>query len=102
MYYKTEKNELPIIKSGSIYDEVYSFDGCFYLKYEPNNFPTEELGKITEEEFLSHRPDFEEEGFGEEPTQLDRIEAMVAKDRETIAQEAVDAYTMELIEEGVL
>lgn len=37
-----------------------------------------------------------------EPTQLDRIESMIAKDNETIAQEAVDAYTLELIEEGVL
>lgn len=102
MYYKTEKSELPVIKKGSVYDEVYNFEGCFYLKYEPDNFPAEELCEITEEEFLSHRPDFEEEAFEEEPTQLDRIEAMVAKDNETIAQEAVDAYTMELIEEGVL
>lgn len=37
-----------------------------------------------------------------EPTQLDRIEAMVAKSQEEIAQEARDAYTLELIEGGVI
>lgn len=38
----------------------------------------------------------------EEPTQLDRIESMVAKSQEEIAQEARDAYTLELIEGGVI
>lgn len=51
---------------------------------------------------VSDPPTEGEEPQEPEPTQLDRIEAMVAKDNETIAQEAVDAYTMELIEEGVL
>ena len=37
-----------------------------------------------------------------EPTQLDRIESMVAKSQEQIAQEARDAYTLELIEGGVI
>lgn len=37
-----------------------------------------------------------------EPTQLDRIESMVAKSQEEIAQEARDAYTDLLMEEGVL
>ena len=37
-----------------------------------------------------------------EPTQLDRIESMVAKSQEEIAQEARDAYTLELIEGGVI
>lgn len=97
MYYKTEKNELPVIKSGSIYDEVYSFEGCFYLKYEPDNFPTEELCEITEEEFLEHRPDFKEE-FEKEPTQLDRIEEAVNKSQ----QDVIDEYTLELIEGGVI
>lgn len=36
------------------------------------------------------------------PTQLDRIESMVAKSQEEIAQEARDAYTLELIEGGVI
>jgi len=37
-----------------------------------------------------------------QPTQLDRIEAAVAKSNEEIAQEARDAYTLELIEGGVI
>ena len=37
-----------------------------------------------------------------QPTQLDRIESMVAKSQEEIAQEARDAYTLELIEGGVI
>lgn len=37
-----------------------------------------------------------------EPTQLDRIESMVAKSQEEIAQEAIDNYTLELIEGGVI
>lgn len=37
-----------------------------------------------------------------EPTQLDRIESMVAKSQEEIAQEARDEYTLELIENGVI
>lgn len=36
------------------------------------------------------------------PTQLDRIESMVAKSQEEIAQEARDAYTLELIEGGII
>ena len=37
-----------------------------------------------------------------EPTQMDRIESMIAKSQEEIAQEARDAYTLELIEGGVI
>ena len=37
-----------------------------------------------------------------EPTQLDRIESLVSKSQEQIAQEARDAYTLELIEGGVI
>ena len=36
------------------------------------------------------------------PTQLDRIEEMVSKTHAEIAQEARDAYTLELIEGGVI
>ena len=38
----------------------------------------------------------------EEPNQLDRIEAAITKSHEQIANEAVDAYTLELIEGGIL
>lgn len=37
-----------------------------------------------------------------EPTQLDRIESMVAKSQEEITQEARDAYTLELINSGII
>lgn len=43
-------------------------------------------------------PEFKEP----EQTQLDRIEAAVAKSNDDIAAEAVDEYTLELIERGVL
>ena len=37
-----------------------------------------------------------------QPTQLDRIESLVSKSNEEIAQEAIDNYTDMLMEEGVL
>ena len=37
-----------------------------------------------------------------EPSQLDRIEAALSASQEEIKQSAVDAYTLELIESGVL
>ena len=69
---------------------------------------------ITEEFELGNKKwDFETETWVEyipepvepvepEPTQLDRIESLVAKSQEQIAQEARDAYTLELIEGGVI
>ena len=38
----------------------------------------------------------------QEETQLDRIESLLAKSHAEIAQAAVDAYTLELIEGGVI
>lgn len=37
-----------------------------------------------------------------EPTQLDRIEEAITKNQEEIRQEAIDNYTIQLIEEGLL
>jgi hypothetical protein len=37
-----------------------------------------------------------------ELTQLDRIETLVSKSQEQIAQEARDAYTLELINSGII
>lgn len=37
-----------------------------------------------------------------EPTQLDRIEAAVAASNEQIAKAAIDAYTLELLEGGLI
>jgi len=37
-----------------------------------------------------------------EPTQLDRIEAAVTASNEAIAKSAIDAYTLELMEGGIL
>lgn len=36
------------------------------------------------------------------PTQLDRIESLLLEDKAGIQQEAIDNYTLELIESGVL
>lgn len=36
------------------------------------------------------------------PSQLDRIESMILKSQEQIAQEARDAYTLELINSGII
>lgn len=54
----------------------------------------------TVKEMISSK--IEPEEVTPEPTQLDRIESMVAKSQEEIAQEARDAYTLELIEGGVI
>ena len=37
-----------------------------------------------------------------QPTQLDRIEEKLSKTQKEIAESAVDAYTLELLESGVL
>lgn len=37
-----------------------------------------------------------------EPTQLDRIEAAISKTQGEIVNEAIDTYTMALMEEGIL
>lgn len=37
-----------------------------------------------------------------EPTQLDRIEAAISKNQGEIVNEAIDTYTMALMEEGIL
>lgn len=65
--------------------------------------------EITEAEIVSDE-DFAEavasvvivEPIASQPTQLDRIESLVSKSNEEIAQEARDAYTLELIEGGVI
>ena len=37
-----------------------------------------------------------------EPTQLDRIEAAISKTQGELVNEAIDTYTIELMEEGIL
>ena len=58
-----------------------------------------ETGEVFEPILVEPEP---EESIMPEPTQLDRIESMIAKTQEEIAQEARDAYTLELIEGGVI
>lgn len=43
-----------------------------------------------------------EEPVAPEPSQLDRIESMISKSQKQIAQEARDAYTLELINSGII
>ena len=57
-------------------------------------YDTENALFVTEpEEFIEHIP---------APTQLDRIEAAVNAKNEEIAQNAIDNYTLELMEGGLL
>ena len=70
----------------------------YYGKYDENG---NEIVTATVEETFSTE-EVESESVEPEPTQLDRIESMVAKSQEQIAQEARDAYTLELIEGGVI
>ena len=58
-----------------------------------------ETGEVFEPVYVEPEP---EAAIMPEPTQLDRIESMIAKSQEEIAQEARDAYTLELIEGGVI
>jgi len=44
----------------------------------------------------------EENAVAAEPSQLDRIEAALNTSKEQTEQQAIDAYTLELIESGVL
>ena len=63
--------------------------------------------------FIGRRYDFEECVWTDEweerpietkiePTQLDRIEEAVLKTQDEIKQEAIDNYTIQLIEEGLI
>lgn len=60
------------------------------------------LEEIDVETYQSLMPEPEPEPADSEPTQLDRIEAAVSQSNAEIANAAVDAYTLELIESGVL
>ena len=78
------------------FDEYYYFESDELI---------EEATQISEEEFkviLDRIEIFEPEEIVPQPTQLDRIEEMVSKSQAEIAQEARDAYTLELIEGGVI
>ena len=86
-------------------------EGDSYLSKEmeqPNLIPVAEDFDLTNKkyvngEWIEYVPEAEEEEPIEpEPTQLDRIEELVAKSHAQISQEAVDAYTLELIEGGIL
>lgn len=77
---------------------------CFYKDYYYFQTDTEitEAEVVSDEEFAKAVASVVVAEPTVEPTQLDRIESMVAKSQEEIAQEARDAYTLELIEGGVI
>ena len=52
--------------------------------------------------FSETREEIQEEPAQPEPTQLDRIESMLASNNEELRQEGADALTLELIERGIL
>lgn len=78
---------------------------CYYNEhyYFESESEISDAEIVSDEEFAEARASVKvAEPTEPEPTQLDRIEAAVAKSNEEIANAAIDAYTMELIEGGVL
>ena len=103
MYYKKQGITAPIIKDGSIYREMYFHDGYIYLRYEGKNVPSEALTEVTEEEYNlnCHIYNTEPEPTDPQPTNAD-ILAALQRSQEELKQEAIDSYTMELMEQGIL
>ena len=79
---------------------------CFgeYYYFESNEL-IEEAEQISDKQFLeiiSEITYVAPESIEPEPTQLDRIESMISKSQEQITKEARDAYTLELINSGII
>lgn len=78
--------------------EEITENGVIYIV---ETYQSDETGKESVVKYQKPS-DITVEPVTQEPSQLDRIESMVAKSQEEIAQEARDAYTLELIEGGVI
>jgi hypothetical protein len=68
-------------------------DNDFDLSYKKWDFETETWVEYVPEPVEPVTP---------QPTQLDRIETFMLKSQEQITQEARDAYTLELINSGII
>ena len=100
MYYKKQGNETPIVSSGHVYDQMYSYEGFLYFSYPTGNSPSEGLIEITEAEFLENNPETVEPE--PQPSQLDRIEESLKTSFSEAQQTAIDKYTEEHLEGGIL
>ena len=96
MYYKKQGTMVPAVNVGSVYGELYFYDGNIFLKDEGKNMPSEPLVEITEEEYNQNRPIFAEPETPQ-PTNAD----ILAEVKRT-QSEIIDEYTLELMERGVL
>lgn len=78
---------------------------CFYGEYYyfASDVKIPEAEEVTDEEFAEAQASVKAaEPTEPEPTQLDRIETAVNAKNEEIAQAAIDNYTLELMEGGLL
>ena len=89
------------------YAEIDETGFCFHTTQ--NELPLSEKILLTDENMFGKIWTGTEwiENKSEEPTifelsQLDRIESMISKSQEQITQEARDAYTLELINSGII
>lgn len=57
MYYKKLGTLAPVIKTGCVYEESYTANGYLYVKYLPNNTPSEVMTEVTESEYLENKPE---------------------------------------------
>ncbi|WP_312071808.1 hypothetical protein [Anaerotignum propionicum] len=70
MYYKKQRNEPPIVRTGCVYAESYFYNGYLYLKFAVNNIPSEELTEITQEEYEANKPVIPEPELEQTETEL--------------------------------
>lgn len=77
------------------FDRLYTEDGIPRYKWDGERVMLRSNAEIEadRENLLNYTP---------EPTQLDRIEAAVTAKNEEIVQAAIDNYTLELMEGGIL
>ena len=96
-YYKMQGTNAP--KTGNIYTECYYHNSYMYFKYLKENKIEKALEPISENEYYLHRPDYI--SVEPQPTNAD-ILAALQRSQEELKQEAIDSYTMELMEQGIL
>lgn len=103
MKYKYKSINIDYIENYTV-SNLHADDDYYYFE---SNQEIKEAKQILDEEFKKSisnvvHVDIKNTNEVSQPTQLDRIESLVSKSQEQIAQEARDAYTLELIEGGVI
>lgn len=92
-------NETMSKEAAKKYQNAVEFNGDY--PYEPEKRDGYKTVLYLEDDDKTIRIEYEEVQKPE-PTQLDRIEEKLSKTQKEIAESAVDAYTLELLESGVL